>query len=216
MTPWLLRLEKEWADGCRNGAEFWRRLRAGGFQGSLRVIGEWATRQRQAKQAVSTSIKKSLPTRKIARLLTIGRDHLSKTDAIQVARIEAALPALTQAQTLTDRFTDMVRDAHDGALDAWLEDAEETLLGAFASGLRQDQAAVPAGLPEPWSNGQTEGQINRIKIIKRQMYGGANINLLKAASLQRPEKDVPDHSSLLQGVLRWIPQLTDAGLHALA
>src|SRR5690554_3455144 len=46
LTPWLPRLEKEWADGCRNGAELWRRLRGGGFQGSLRVVGEWATRQR--------------------------------------------------------------------------------------------------------------------------------------------------------------------------
>src|SRR5690554_3498830 len=125
LTPWLPRLEKEWADGCRNGAELWRRLRAGGFQGSLRVVGEWATRQRRAEQAVPTGTEKTPPARKIARLLTTGRDHLSKTDAIRVARIEAALPALTQAQILTDRFTDMVRNAREDALDAWLEEAEE-------------------------------------------------------------------------------------------
>lgn len=180
LTPWLPRLEKEWADGCRNGAELWRRLRARGFQGSLRVVGEWATRQRRAEQAVPTGTEKSPPARKIARLLTTGRDHLSKADAIRVARIEAALPALTQAQILTDRFTDMVRNAREDALDAWLEEAEESLLGAFARGLRQDQAAVAAALREPWSNGQTEGQINRLKTIKRQMYGRANIDLLKA------------------------------------
>lgn len=180
LTPWLPRLEREWAGGCRNGAELWRRLRAGGFQGSLRVVGEWATRQRRAEQAVPSGTEKSPPARKIARLLTIGRDHLSKTDAIRVARIEAALPALAEARRLTDRFTDMVRNAREDALEGWLDDAEKSLLAAFARGLRRDQAAVAAALREPWSNGQTEGQINRLKTLKRQMYGRANIDLLRA------------------------------------
>jgi len=110
----------------------------------------------------------------------MGRDHLNKADAIQVARIEAALPALAAARRLTDRFTDMVRNAREGALEGWLEEAESGLLGAFACGLRRDQAAVAAALREPWSNGQTEGQINRLKTLKRQMYGRANIDLLRA------------------------------------
>ncbi|MDF3363039.1 ISL3 family transposase [Sulfitobacter sp. Ks41] len=180
LTPWLLRLEREWAGGCRNGAELWRRLRADGFQGSLRVVGEWTTRQRRAEQAVPQGTGKSPSARKIARLLTMGRDHLNKADAIQVARIEAALPALATARRLTDRFTDMVRNAREGALEGWLEEAESGLLGAFARGLRRDQAAVAAALREPWSNGQTEGQINRLKTLKRQMYGRANIDLLRA------------------------------------
>lgn len=180
LTPWLPRLEREWTGGCRNGAELWRRLRAGGFQGSLRVVGEWATRQRRAEQAVPSGTEKSPPARKIARLLTIGRDHLSKTDAIRVARIEAALPALAEARRLTDRFTDMVRNAREDALEGWLDDAGKSLLAAFARGLRRDQAAVAAALREPWSNGQTEGQINRLKTLKRQMYGRANIDLLRA------------------------------------
>lgn len=180
LTPWLPQLEREWAGGCRNGAELWRRLRADGFKGSLRVVGEWATRQRRAEQTVPSGAGKLPPARKIARLLTVGRDHLSKADAIQVARIEAALPALDTARELTDRFTDMVRNAREEALEKWLDDAEESLLGAFSRGLRRDQAAVAAALREPWSNGQTEGQINRLKTLKRQMYGRANIELLRA------------------------------------
>ena len=54
------------------------------------------------------------------------------------------------------------------------------MLSSFARGLRSDQAAVAAALQKPWSNGQTEGQINRLKTLKRQMYGRANIDLLKA------------------------------------
>lgn len=66
LTPWLPRLEREWNDGCRNGAELWRRLRADGFRGSLRVVGEWATRQRRAEQAVPSGTCKSPPARQPA------------------------------------------------------------------------------------------------------------------------------------------------------
>lgn len=180
LTPWLPRLEREWNSGCRNGAELWRRLRVGGFRGSLRVVGEWATRQRRAGQAVPSGGGKSPPARSIARLLTIGRDHLSRADAVQVARIEAALPALVTARALTNRFTDMVRNGREDVLADWLDEAEDSLIASFARGLRRDCGAVAAALREPWSNGQTEGQINRLKTLKRQMYGRANIDLLRA------------------------------------
>ena len=59
--------------------------------------------------------------RRIARLLTVGRNHLSKTDAIKVAQIEAALPALATARKLTVQFTDMVRNAREEELAEWLD-----------------------------------------------------------------------------------------------
>lgn len=180
LTPWLPRLEREWANGCQNGAELWRRLRADGFRGSLRVVGEWATRQRRAEQTVPSGQRKSPPARKIARLLTIGRDHLSRADAIQVAKIEAALPALATARMLIERFKEMVRNGREDELETWLDEAEKSLVGAFTRGLRRDQAAVAAAMRATWSNGPTEGQINRLKTLKRQMYGRANIDLLKA------------------------------------
>lgn len=180
LTPWLPRLEREWRGGCRNGAELWRRLRADGFQGSLRVVGEWATRQRRAEQAVPSGTGKSPPARRIARLMTMERDHLSRADAIQVARIESAIPTLAAARMLIDRFTDMVRNAREAELPGWLDAAKDSLIASFARGLQSDYTAVAASLREPWSNGQTEGQINRLKTLKRQMYGRANIDLLRA------------------------------------
>ena len=143
-------------------------------------MGEWATRQRRAERALPIGIGKSPPARRIARLLAIGRDHLSKADAVLVAQIEAALPALVQARLLADRFTSMVRNSSADQLDTWLENAEASLLDAFTCGLQKDQAAVAAALSMPWSNGQTEGQINRLKLLKRQMYGRAGIAILKA------------------------------------
>lgn len=113
----------------------------------------------------------------------MGRDHLSRADAVQVARIEAAMPALAAARALTDRFTDMLRNRREDALAGWLDEAADSMIASFARGLRSDCAAVAAALREPWSNGQTEGQINRLKTLKRQMYGRANIDLLRARLL---------------------------------
>ena len=94
---------------------------------------------------------KVLPARRIARLLTMGRDHLCRADAVQVAQIEASLPALATARQLTDRFTDMVRNACEETLADWIDEAEDSMIASFACGLRSDYAAVAAALREPWS-----------------------------------------------------------------
>lgn len=74
----------------------------------------------------------------------------------------------------------MVRNGEHDNLEGWLTEAESGLLASFARGLRADKAAVTAALREPWSNVQTEGQINKLKTLKRQMYGRANLDLLRA------------------------------------
>jgi transposase len=70
--PWL---DDQWAAGCRNGAELWRRLRARGFRGSLRVVGEWATRRRQAEKVDVENLHRIPSARTIARLMTVGREQ---------------------------------------------------------------------------------------------------------------------------------------------
>ena len=74
----------------------------------------------------------------------------------------------------------MIRSKAAAKLDAWLEAAKETLVASFANGVEKDLAAVRNAIISPWSNGQTEGQITRLKLIKRQMYGRAKIDLLQA------------------------------------
>ena len=74
----------------------------------------------------------------------------------------------------------MVRARRRADLDGWMEKTCANLLGSFAAGLVKDKAAVAAALTEPWSNGQTEGQITRLKLVKRQMFGRANLDLLEA------------------------------------
>jgi transposase len=180
LEPWLARLDEEWTGGCRNGAELWRRLKTAGFKGSSRVVAEWRTRRRRAEAAPSCGPRKCPSSRVIARMMTIARDQLSKDDAVTIATIEAAVPALVTARELFDRFQAMIRQRKSADLSSWLQDAAASLLASFVNGLRADESAVAAALVEPWSNGQTEGQITKLKLVKRQMYGRAKLDLLRA------------------------------------
>jgi transposase len=175
--PWL---DEQWAAGCRNGAELWRRLTARGFRGSLRVVGEWATRRRRAEKADAENLQRIPSARTIARLLTIGRDTLSKAETVTVAAIEAGIPALVEAREIVGDFHAMIRRKAVAGLTPWIERARISLIASFGSGVAKDEAAVRAAITLPWSNGQTEGQITRLKLVRRQMYGRGKIDLLQA------------------------------------
>jgi len=186
LDTWLPWLDEQWVAGCRNGAELWRRLRARGFQGSLRVVGEWTTRRRRAEMASDRQLQKVPSARTIARLMTTGRDHLNKADAVTIAAIEAGVPALAEARRLAEDFHEMIRKQDPSRLDPWAADAATSLIASFARGLGNDRLAVHAAITHPWSNGQTEGQVNRLKLVKRQMYGRAKIDLLQAGLIGAP------------------------------
>ncbi|MEO1460269.1 MAG: ISL3 family transposase, partial [Pseudomonadota bacterium] len=161
LEPWLPRLDAEWAGGCTNGAELWRRMRAAGFQGSLRVVTEWATRRRRSETSPDGRPRKCPSARAIARMMTLLRHHLTRDEALTVAQIELGVPRLAEAAALADDFQKMIRNRKPKLLDAWLSKAGQGLLSSFARGLRTDADAVVAAMEEPWSNGQAEGQINR-------------------------------------------------------
>ena len=173
-------LDTQWANGCRNSAELWRRLKVQGFWGSSRVVSEWVTRRRRAEQATDQQLQKVPSARTISRLMTTARDHLSKADAVTIAAIEAQVPTLVDARTLIERFHGMIRKKVEAELDTWITDASSSLVASFASGITRDAAAVRAAITELWSNGQVEGQITKLKLVKRQMYGRAKIDLLQA------------------------------------
>ena len=74
----------------------------------------------------------------------------------------------------------MIRSRKANRLDNWLEETKGSLVSSFAGGVEKDFAAVRNAIISPWSNGQTEGQITRLKLVKRQMYGRAKLDLLQA------------------------------------
>ena len=112
--------------------------------------------------------------------MTTARNNLSKADTVTIAVIEAGVPALVEARMLVERFQAMVRKKLVVDLDPWIATASLSLIASFASGIIRDKAAVRAAITEPWSNGQTEGQITKLKLVKRQMYGRGKIDLLQA------------------------------------
>jgi transposase len=96
-----------------------------------------------------------------------------------VSVVCAKCPAVAHARTLADRFVRMLqeRDAH--ALGPWIAAAEQSELRAFAAGIRRDRDAVLAAVLFQWSNGQVEGHIHRLKLLKRAMFGRASFELLR-------------------------------------
>jgi transposase len=182
LDPWLDRLSAEWSGGCRNGAELWRRLRGRGFPGSLRVVTEWATRRR--RDEASGAPARCPAPRALARLLTIARDKLTRAEALIVAIAERAAPDIVAARDLVDAFHALIRKGDAAGLDAWISSALASPIASFAKRVAADRAAIAAAIEQPWSNGQTEGQICRLKTLKRQMGGRANIDLLKARMMR--------------------------------
>jgi transposase len=183
LAPWLVALEAAWAGGCRNGAELWRRIRAQGFGGSPRVVGEWATRKRRSGRADGAVAGRLPPARSIARAMLMRRDRLTRAEAAMVAAIKSEVPALSAARKLAERFHRMVRARTPDALPGWIADAASGMLAPFGRGIAADLPAVRAALAEPWSNGPTEGHITRLKLLRHQMYGRGKLDLLRARLL---------------------------------
>lgn len=91
-------------------------------------------------------------------------------------------PELAEVQELAGQFARIMREGKEDELGAWLEEAKDSSLSeirTFARGVRQDEAAIRAALTLPWSSGQVEGQVNRLKLIKRSMYGRMSFGLLR-------------------------------------
>jgi transposase len=109
-------------------------------------------------------------------------DKRSEAEQTQLLQVQQADPLLTTLVTPTAAFVQMVRERAAERLDAWLEEGLASPwreLKRLAQGLRQDDAAVQAALTWPSSNGPTEGHVNRLKLFKRQMYGQAELDLLR-------------------------------------
>jgi transposase len=106
-------------------------------------------------------------------------------------QLRQASPDLEVTYHLVEEFLHMVRERTGEQLDAWLNKVEASHLQAFqtfVTGVQNDKEAILAGLTLPWSNGPLEGHINRLKLIKRSMYGRAEFDLLKLRVLHQDQK----------------------------
>jgi transposase len=91
----------------------------------------------------------------------------------------SASPQMAAIARIAKQFFEIIRTRDVAAWPGWLQEAQNSPLASFARRLRRDQNAVDAALRMPWSNGMVEGHIHRLKLLKRQMYGRANFDLLR-------------------------------------
>ena len=188
LAPWLGHLEQRWAEGCRNAALLWRELVHLGYAGRYGTVRSWAGRRRKAdplSAAGHASIVSAQPpsSRHLARLLMADTDTLPEAEQAFVSALLQQAPDLASGIAVAKRLNLLLRRKSQESLDAVLADAADTPLAEFAANIRRDLAAVQAALDLPWTTSPAEGQINRLKMLKRTMYGRAGFQLLRARVL---------------------------------
>lgn len=200
-------LERRWAEGTTKVRHLFAEIRQRGYTGSFshlaRFLAPWRIRSSSGDSGSLAAIDEEAPTAPIVHVLdpATGRRISAQTAAAlcvkprgemtqgQVANVDALKAGsadFVAMRGLAMRFRGLLRGGTAEKLDVWLEDARKSgIYGMqrFARTLRQDIEAVRNAVLEPWSNGQTEGQINRLKTLKRAMYGRAGIELLRARML---------------------------------
>jgi transposase len=194
VTPYLDYIQQRWSAGCHNGKQLWREICALGYSGSymsvyraLQKLHPSDGRRQRSRPLLSPPAK--LSPRQAMWLLVRPPNDLSDEEQAQLAALCEGCPAIAIAYPLAQRFIQMIRQRQAQALNRWLSDALASGIGQlrrFAKGLQLDYDAVYAALCLPWSNGQTEGQVNRLKVLKRMMYGRAKFDLLRLRVLHPP------------------------------
>jgi transposase len=142
--------------------------------------------------AVSDPRPPPLTARRAAWLVLRHADQRTAVESQQLTQLRAQPGELAEAITLTEDFVQLIRQRQGAQLDPWLQRAAQRTLGVFqrfAQGLRDDYAAVKAGMTLPWSTGPVEGPSNRPKMLKRQMFGRARLDLLSRRFLLAPRRE---------------------------
>jgi transposase len=190
LDPYRDHLERRWSEGCHNAARLWRELVTLGFPGRPATVRAWATGRRRAAPSGARvpSAAGGQPWRpplgrRVARLLMADPRTLSRPDRAFAMRLLEEVPDLAATIAAAKRLEAVLRRRSGETLDAVLAAAEATQLTGFVAELRKDIGAVEAALALPWTTSPAEGQIGRIKMIKRTMYGRAGFELLRARVL---------------------------------
>jgi transposase len=185
VTPFWNYIQQRWHDGCHNIKQLFQELTQQGFSGSY-ASGHRAVRRRLPRAEEKPNQPDSSPTplspRKAAWLLMRPLQELDDEDRTRQSVLQDVSSVFAHVGALAQMFTLMVRNRQGSLLDLWLAYAEGSgviEIYRFAQRLRQDYDALKAGVSLPWSNGPVEGHVHRLKLIKRQMYGRANFELLR-------------------------------------
>ena len=193
LDPYKAYLHERWAAGEHNIKRLVAELRERGYQQGETLVYDYlrGMREQPAGQQASMAPKKrqahaashvSLSAREAAWLFSRNPEKLRLTQVVKLDDLRRADEELETAYQLAQDFRAMVTKRQEAVLNRWLKEAEGSgiaELRSLAVGIVRDFDAVRAALRLPYSNGQTEGQVNKLKTIKRQMYGRADFDLLR-------------------------------------
>src|SRR5512144_399704 len=200
LDPFRPYLQQRWDAGCHNARHLFREILGQGFQGSERIVQRALRVWRPASSSGGASPPAAdrltaTPAPPIVRRVSPRQASFWRLDLAKardpeerqrqqafVSQLCERVPAIKVAHTLGTHFIRLIRQRRDQDLPSWLDRAEHAELPEFchfARSLRQDYEAVRAAFRLPWSQGQVEGQVNRLKFIKRSMYGRAGCDLLR-------------------------------------
>jgi transposase len=202
LNPYKPYLLERWNAGCCDALRLYGELQQRGYPGSYPTVARYVQRLRQAQGQTPRQRRRRLPlpvvaeprrplltARQAAWLVVRRAAPRDEEEAQQLAQLRAQHAEVAEAIDLAQDFAQLVRQQQPQALEPWLARAAKSAVGAFqrfAKGLRDDYEAVKAGVTLPWSQGPVEGQITRLKLLKRQMFGRAGLALLERRFVLAP------------------------------
>jgi len=195
LAPYETYLRARWREGERNAVGLFREVTTRGYVGSRMTIERFLLGLRRMEHQgievskAATSIELT-PRRAVGLMLSRTID-LTEEERMALKQVCQMHPQVHRLNALFQQFTQMLRDRRGEDLDQWLHaafHADIPELRAFVNKLRQDQQAVQTGLVLKWNNGVVEGHVNRLKFLKRSMYGRANFDLLRLRVLHHHRK----------------------------
>lgn len=185
LGPYEEWLEARWHSGCQIGQQLWQELKELGYKGSRNTVARWAAKRRArhnppapGRQPVRP-VWKAPSRRRCAWYLSQAPDQIDTEIAQFLGHLYVQAPELRRAAELAVQFVALLDGKDVTQLDKWLEQAAGSELGSFAVGIARDIDAVKGAIMTRWTTSPVEGQISRVKAIKRQMYGRANYQLLR-------------------------------------
>jgi len=194
LDAYLPYLREQWEAGIHNCSRLFALVKERGYTGcqsGLRKrLSQWRTelpfkrwRGNPPKPRLfAPRGQRCLSSRSASFLMILPPEKMTAKQRQQVEHICQASSDLHTVYLLSQEFVTMLKERQAEALEGWLKRAKQshvTELGSFVNGIRRDYAAVRAALCLPWSNGITEGHVNRLKFLKRQMFGRAHLDLLR-------------------------------------
>jgi transposase len=175
-------LNRRWNDGIRNATQLAREITQMGYTGTEQQVQRYLRRFRTDSRQFAVPAPRPPSVRDITSWIMSDPDNLAKEDTASLRTIRKRSKDLNRLTNHVKDFAVMMTQLEGHRLDDWITRVEKdslTALASFARNLRRDLQAVRNGLTLPYSSGPVEGHVNRIKMLKRQMFGRAKLDLLR-------------------------------------